>query len=221
MEYHNHSAAMKKRFFIVFISTFVIIFSVLNIRFAIANIRFWVAPGTITTDDTLGDAIRLLPLSENIQFRPLPDKARLVIDSIGVNAPIVFNVPNNNDSIYDNLESGVVHYSTTQRPGIENPGISLILGHSSAYPWYRGNYGSVFALIGKLKPGDKFYVQYEDNRVFVYEVKQSVVFNPFDADDPKLAEIERSREPSLVLVSCWPVGTNYRRIAVHATLVEI
>ena len=84
---------------------------------------------------TLEDAIRLLPLSQNTAPKPLPDQARLVIDSIGVDAPIVFNVPDNNDLIYQRLEDGVVHYSTTAKPG--NPGSGIILGHSSAYPCSR------------------------------------------------------------------------------------
>ncbi len=211
---------MRRRFVFVFFSSFIIIFGILNYRFVGANIRYFVAPGTIVTKDSLKDAVRLLPLAKDVFEKPLPDSAHLVIDSIGVNAPIVFGVPTNNDAIYQQLENGVVHYASTPKPGTRTQGLSIILGHSSAYPWYRGKYGSVFALLNKLKSGDRFYIQYSDGRLFVYAVKEAIVFNPFNPDDPRLAEVEKSEKPTLVLVSCWPVGTNYRRIAVVAELVQ-
>ncbi|MEK7125215.1 MAG: sortase [Patescibacteria group bacterium] len=207
---------MWTRFAAIFFGAFIVAFAVLNVRFVVANVRYALAPGTIRTGDSLSQAVRLLPLAENITDRPLPSRARLVIDSIGVNAPIVFDLPADNKKIYDGLERGVVHYSTSVKPG--QNGVALVLGHSSAYPWYRGSYGSVFALLNKLKPGEKFYIQYEGGPVFVFTVKRSLIFNPF-ASDARLAELEQNPNPSIILVSCWPVGTNYRRIAVQAEFV--
>ncbi|SRR6266498_2353553 len=218
MKFHNHPRALKIRFVIVFLSTFLIIFSLLNARFLYANVRYFIAPGTIITKDSLGQATKLLPLSKNLSEKPLPDNAHLVIDSIGIDVPIIFGVSTEENTIYKNLEKGVVHYSTTVKPG--ELGTALILGHSSAYPWYKGKYGSVFALLGKLKPGDKFYVQYKDKRLFVYEVKRTVVFNPF-GDGLILDQLESNPKPNLILVSCWPVGTAYRRIAIQAEPVGI
>jgi len=218
MQLHNRSRVIAVRLFVIFVSTFVGAFFLLNVRFVEKNVQYLVAPGTIKTRNTLQDAIRLLPLAANIQPKPLPDQARLVIDSIGVNAPIVFNVPADNNLIYNHLEDGVVHYSNTAKPGL--PGTAIILGHSSAYPWYKGDYGAVFALLSKIKPGDRFYVQYEDNRTFVYEMKQSIIFNPF-SDDKRLEELESAPGSSLILISCYPVGTNYKRIAVRAEQVQI
>jgi LPXTG-site transpeptidase (sortase) family protein len=217
MRLHNRSRVIAMRLAAIFTSTFVAAFFLLNIRFVEKNVQYLIAPGTIKTRNTLQDAIRLLPLAENVKPKPLPDHARLVIDSIGVNAPIVFGVSDDNDSIYKRLEDGVVHYSNTAKPGL--PGAAVILGHSSAYPWYKGDYGAVFALLSRIKPGDRFYIQYEDNRTFVYEMRQAIIFNPF-ADDQRLAELENTPESSLVLISCYPVGTNYKRIALQAMEVQ-
>ncbi len=215
---HRYSHMLVVRFVGIFVAAFAVFFVVLNIRFLTANARFLIAPGTISNPSSLSKALKTLPLAGDIDAQPLPSHARLVIDSIGVDAPIVFGVPGTEESIYRNLEHGVVHYSGTPKPG--PMGVSVILGHSSAYPWYRGNYGSVFALLGKLQPGDKFYIQYEDGRLFLYTVKQSIVFNPF-ASDERLTELEHRRTPTLVLVSCWPVGTNFRRIAVEAERISL
>jgi LPXTG-site transpeptidase (sortase) family protein len=217
MRLHNRGRVVAIRLVVIFSVTFIGAFLLLNYRFVAKEVQYAVAPGTIETRDTLQD-IRLLPLSGTVAEKPLPNTATLVIDKIGVHAPIVFNVPDNNDLIYSNLEKGVVHYSDTAKPGLA--GASIILGHSSAYPWYRGDYGAVFALLGKLNVGDRFYVQYADNRTFVYEMKQAIIFNPF-ADDPRLTALENASGSTLILISCYPVGTNYKRIAVQAQLVQI
>ncbi|HXK35965.1 MAG TPA: sortase [Candidatus Paceibacterota bacterium] len=218
MHLHHRRRVIAIRLLVIFCSTFIGAFLLLNLRFVEQNVQYFVAPGTIRSRDTLGDAIRLLPQAGAVAPSPLPDAARLVIDEIGVDAPIVFNVANDEKSIYARLEDGVVHYSNSAKPG--NPGAAVILGHSSAYPWYKGDFGAVFALLSKLDVGTRFYVQYEDNRTFVYEVSESVVFNPFK-DDPRLTELENMQGDSVILISCYPVGTDYLRIAVRAVRVQL
>lgn len=218
MRLHNRRRVVLIRLVVIFCVTFVVAFLLLNYRFVVKEVQYAVAPGTIQSRDTLGDAIRLLPRAQAAAPKPLPDNAKLVIDKIGVSAPIVFNVGDNTDAIYNRLEDGVVHYSVTAKPG--TPGTGIILGHSSAYPWYKGNYGAVFALLSKLNAGDRFYVQYSDGRTFVYEVRESLVFNPFNADE-RLTALENASGNNLILVSCYPVGTNYLRIAVRAVQIDI
>lgn len=202
---------MKKRFLLIFIAAFILIFAVLNSRFIIANVKFWMLGKVVSPPEIFSNPPKIEPEKK----LTLPDEALLVIGDIGVSAPIVFGVGSEAKNIYNNLENGVVHYSSTPKPGMN--GVSIILGHSSAYPWYKGAYGSVFALLGKLKIGDKIYVKYNDGQTFTFSVKQSIIFSPF-VKDTRLAEIEKSEKPTLILISCWPVGTNYKRIAVQAEL---
>ena len=205
---------MKLRFLKFFVLAFVIIFRVLNGRFVYANLKYWllVGPLPIATDKSESK----LPLSPGKAITNLPDQAILKIDSLGISAPIVFGAGSDLKNIYNSLEKGTVHYSGTPKPGMV--GTSIILGHSSAYPWYKGQYGSVFALLGRLKPGDKFRVQYDNGATFTFVIKQSVVFSPF-SKDARLTEIEKTPGSTVVLISCWPVGTNYKRIAVQAELI--
>jgi LPXTG-site transpeptidase (sortase) family protein len=218
MRLHHRGRVVAFRLFLIFVTTFGGAFLLLNLRFVEKNVQYWVAPGTIRSRDTLGDAVRLFPLSADVAAAPLPDDARLVIDKIGVDAPIVFEPLPDLKRIYARLEDGVVNYGSSAKPG--NPGTAVILGHSSAYPWYKGEYGAVFALLSKLALGDRFYVQYADNRLFVYEVSESVVFNPFK-NDARLTELEAMQGDSVILISCYPVGTDYLRIAVRAVRVQI
>jgi len=214
MQFHDHARTMRRRFLSMFLGSFMIFFALLNARYLYANVKYWVSPGTIVSNTTLTPSA--FPLAPAVQFKPLPDQAQLVIDHIGVNAPIIFGIRGVDDEIYKGLERGTVHYADTVKPGMS--GLSILLGHSSAYPWYKGQYGSVFALLGKMKIGDRFYIRYSDGRFFVFEVHESIVFNPL-SDDARLAELEQNAGTSLILVSCYPVGTNYQRIAIKADLV--
>ncbi len=158
----------------------------------------------------------LLPVS-NIQEKPLPNEATLAIKKINVSVPVVFGVGSDADAIYKNLSNGVVHYSVTPKPG--DGGASVILCHSSLYPWQYNKYGAPCALIGKLAQGDEITVKYSDGRIFNYAMTKSIVFNPLEGDDDKrLAEFESSPKPILLLVTCWPIGTNKNRIAIQAEL---
>ncbi len=158
----------------------------------------------------------LLPIS-TLDQQPLPNEATITIEKINVSVPIVFNVGANPDDIYKNLVNGMVHYSPTAKPG--QGGLSVVLCHSSLYPWQYNKYGAPCALIGKIEPGDRITVKYSDGRIFNYRMKQTIIFNPLEADgDKRLTELENNSKPTLVLVTCWPINTSKQRIALEAEL---
>ena len=206
---------MKKRFFLIFVAAFVLIFAVLNGRFLVAEAQY-----ALGITPTISPAASPTPATSPIPEKTViktSDNAVLTIGKIGVSAPIVFGVSDKTKDIYDNLSRGVVHYSLSPKPG--EGSASIILGHSSDYPWKKNVYGAAFALLGKLAPGDRLQVQYDNGTVLTFEVKQSLIFAPFSKDS-RLEKIEGSADSSLVLISCWPVGTAYKRIAVEAVLVR-
>jgi sortase (surface protein transpeptidase) len=51
-------------------------------------------------------------------------------------------------------------------------------------------------------------------------MSQAIIFNPFE-NDQRLVDIENATGSTVILISCYPVGTNYKRIAVQARLVQI
>jgi len=195
---------------------FAIIFSLLNGRFVYANLKYWLLVGPVPIAGWQNNNPQGLPISTEREVPVLSNQATIKIQRLGVTAPIVFDVGSDLKDVYNNLENGTVHYSSSPKPGAK--GASVILGHSSAYPWYKGAYGSVFALLGKLNPGDVISIEYSNGQKFTFLVKQSILFSPF-TDDSRLTEIEKSSSSSIVLVSCWPIGTDYKRIAIHAELI--
>ena len=141
---------------------------------------------------------------------------QLEIPSLSITAPIVFEPTTKADNIYKQLEKGVVHYASTPVPG--EPGTAIILGHSSHYPWYKGNYGYVFASLAQLKNGDTFKIE-KNGQVLKYKVDRLLIFSPKDTNNPELASLEKTNGSSIILMTCWPNGTNAKRVAVRADLI--
>ena len=97
---------------------------------------------------------------------------------------------------------------------INEKGTIIILGHSSAYPWYQGNYGSVFSLLNKLGEGDSIFL-FSDKEKYAY----GVVGKEIEA--PKNLTLETQKEESvLYLISCWPINTDWKRIVIKAIGVD-
>lgn len=137
---------------------------------------------------------------------------RLVIDEIGVSAPIIINVDGNNEQEYDeSLESGVAHLRGSALPG--ESGNVFIFAHSSYYEDRPGNYKQVFAKLNDLKLGDKLKIesQAED---YLYTVTDKKIV---EADDVHIAD-QSYNYKRLTLMTCWPIGSAEQRLVVVGEL---
>jgi len=117
-----------------------------------------------------------------------------------------------------NPEDSLGHYPGTALPG-EN-GNSFIFGHS-VLPWFfnSNNYKTIFSTLGKLEPGDEFYITY-NNQEFTYVVESTEELAPEEVDP--LADIKPKylNESTVVLMTCSPPGTKLKRLLVNAVLVD-
>jgi sortase A len=137
-------------------------------------------------------------------------ESRLKIPKIDVDAPIIWNVPE--DKIIDTLEDGLAHYEGTALPG--QVGNVFITGHSSYYVWAGGSYKEIFALLNKLENGDKIYLSYK-GVLFEYEVLGQKVVLP-----DNISVLDQTNDHTLSLMTCTPVGTNLRRLIITAKQVS-
>jgi sortase A len=134
------------------------------------------------------------------------------IPAIGVRAPIIFGTSNNPNEIQDELEDGTVHYPTSAVPGQRSN--VAIFGHSAGEPWEPGSYKFVFTLLDKIKPSDQIVITYKGT-IYIYEVTDSEVVQPTD-----VSILNPTSSAELTLVTCSPVGTNQKRLVVHAQQVS-
>lgn len=137
---------------------------------------------------------------------------RLVIPSLGVDAPIILPENSDENTLQTALERGVAFWPGSSLLG--EKGTIVILGHSSAYPWYKGEYGSIFSLLNNLKEGDYIFI-FSSRSKYGYRVIGKEINLPEDLNIEK-----QENEPVLYLLSCWPVKTNWKRIAVKATSID-
>lgn len=136
----------------------------------------------------------------------------IIIPKINVSAPIVYADSVAEDEVMKDLESGVVHYANTAKPG-EN-GNAVIFGHSSNDWWESGDYKFVFALLGKLEVGDQIQVNYS-SRKYVYEVTEKKVVEPSE-----VSVLNPTPNPVLTLITCTPPGTAWQRLIIVAKQIQ-
>jgi LPXTG-site transpeptidase (sortase) family protein len=157
-------------------------------------------------------------LPSNIAITPYEN--RIVIPKIGKNIPLVdvaiekgFDFDHMENIFMQELEKGVVRYPGTAKPG--ELGNAFVFGHSSNYPWLKGDYNDVFALLDELVYGDQIIVYYGQKK-FTYTIREKRIVRPGDV---KVLERDSSKK-ELSLMTCWPLGTTINRLIVFAELTK-
>jgi len=119
-------------------------------------------------------------VSLSVNIAPYED--RIIIPKIGKNIPLI-NVEHHDAGssnewhkiFMKELENGIIKYPGSANPG--EAGNSFIFGHSSNFPWAKGNYNDVFALLNELSAGDEIIVYFKQKK-FVYSVKEKIIVKP-------------------------------------------
>jgi LPXTG-site transpeptidase (sortase) family protein len=136
------------------------------------------------------------------------------IPKIQTKAPIVFLNSRDENSIYEGLKNGYVHYSRTAFPGENGDGVYFC--HSSTRYGSSGDYDTICANLDKLERGDEIVISSETTKLR-YAVTSRT--NDYDPSDPKI--FRKTQRPTMSIISCWPVGTNRYRIVVRAELISL
>ena len=141
----------------------------------------------------------------------------LDIDRIDLEVPVVLSKSYKEEDLQKDLNNGVIHYPHTAMPG--QRGNVYIAGHSSNYVWSKGAYNYAFRRLNDLSVGDKIVIKTKMSTgkeiIYTYEVTQKEEVSP---DDPRIFENTQSKV--LTLTTCWPLGTNARRLMIKAQLVS-
>lgn len=136
----------------------------------------------------------------------------LEIPALKLQAPLVIAKSTQIASLERDLDKGVVYYPGSVMPG-ENGQIA-ILGHSAPPNWPKIKHDWVFSEISKLKAGDEI-ILYFNNKKYTYKIFHTAIVNK--GEEVGTAGLTGNNN-ILTIISCWPPGKNYQRIAVSAEL---
>ena len=139
----------------------------------------------------------------------------LVIENLGIKAPIMFAEKREEKEYQKLLSGGVVHVPGTALPG--ETGNCFIFGHSSDFFWKPGKYKTVFALLPNIKIGEKIILTDAKGEAHTYRVLESLSVNP---DRTDLLAQANNQQKILTLQTSWPLGTALKRWIVRAELQD-
>lgn len=168
-----------------------------------------VAVETTGTSPSFADILT----GETKQYLEASDtKFSLIIPKIGANARVYPNVDPGDEKIFQPiLQKGIAHAKGSVFPGL--PGNTYLFAHSTDSWWNVGRYNAVFYLLKELQPGDDVVVFFEHER-HDYVVESSVIL---DANDTEFLKKAQEGPEKLILQTCWPPGTTWKRLYVIAT----
>ena len=191
---------LRLRIFSIVISVLIIVAALLAGPYFWAHVRFTFSPPQVQTNN------------DNRQLITAYEPNTLVIESLGIEAPIVYAEDNNDNTFAAALAQGVVHYPGTKNPG--QPGNVYIFGHSSDLPWSQGDYKTVFALLPRVEIGAEVIVTDASGNAFTYTVTES-----FSAGANRVDLLANTPEQyRLTLQTSYPIGTALRRWIVISEL---
>lgn len=150
-----------------------------------------------------------------IHVEPVSRESAIVIEKIGVNAPIVaeVNVANRREYLTA-LKLGVAQAKGSAQAG--EVGNTYLFAHSALDFWNFGPYATVFTLLGNLEIGDRIVIFYHRER-YDYAVTNKEIVKGFNTEP-----LSRTyHEPVLTIQTCDPPGTALNRLIVTAKLVKV
>ena len=151
--------------------------------------------------------------SQFTEIKPVDEDFSIVIPKINVNAAIVQDVdPYSSFEYQRQLAKGVAHAAGTALPDEERS--MFLFAHASGDILMARRYNSVFYLLNKLEAGDQLLIYYR-GAPYHYQVSAS---KEVAAD--AIAYLENNLESDLILMTCTPPGTTWRRLLVFADKIS-
>lgn len=145
---------------------------------------------------------------------PKSTKFGVVVEKIGANSVIIPNVDPSNRNQYEKaLKQGIAHAKGSVYPG--QKGVSFLFSHSTQNAWDVPRYNAIFYLLRELTIGDRIITYFNDVR-YDYVVDDKVVV---EGNDTSYYNLD-TQEPLLIMQTCDPPGTTWKRLLVIAKLVN-
>ncbi len=185
---------------------FTILFLQYN-RLIFAPIAAYVSPG----ESPAGEITAVDP---TVTLTKVSSENKLIIPKLNVDVPLNFGY--DASEAMSAMNHGVVHYrinGASAYPG--EIGNFVVLGHSAGDVYSANQYKFIFSGLERLEEGDIIYVHYNSMR-YTYKMVGREIILPTEVE--KLTEPKEV--PTLLMVTCWPLGTSQKRLVIHAEQIS-
>lgn len=164
--------------------------------------------------ETLMDAVR-----KPEEVPPEEKQFQVEIPKIKANLKVIPNIDAGDEKAYSEaLMKGVAHAAGSGLPGEKNTTnrTVYIFGHSTNAVWNIEKYNALFYSLKDMEKGDEISVWFWGKQ-FHYKVTNVVKIDPSD-----LTYLQpQTLKDQLILQTCWPPGTTWKRLLVIAEPVEV
>lgn len=135
----------------------------------------------------------------------------VVIPRIGAAEAVTSNVDPDNETAYlEVLKSTIAHAKGSAFPGLN--GRTYIFAHSADNFWNVGRYNAVFYLLKEMENNDEIYVFFQGKK-FTYKVYDKKIV---ESSETQYITSNLGQGEELILQTCWPPGTAWKRLLVFA-----
>ncbi len=181
-----------------------------GVQFEVADISTLTSSNNQKKEQTTSFADLLVGAKEQV-LSPIDTEFSIVIPKIGASARVIANVdPSDENKFLPALLEGVAHAQGSVFPGLS--GNVYLFAHSADNFWNAGRYNAVFYLLKDLDKGDEIVIFYQGKRYNYFVTEQRIV----DPEDVSfITQAQRGNE-QLILQTCWPPGTTFKRLMVFA-----
>jgi LPXTG-site transpeptidase (sortase) family protein len=143
---------------------------------------------------------------------PIDPLFSILIPKLGIDEKVFPNVdPDNPQDYLPVLQQGIAHAKGSVFPG--ESGTTYLFAHSADNWWDIEHYNAIFYTLNNLSSGDEIAVYFE-NRRYEYVVSQQIISDP---QDVTYLTAQHGGAQRLVLQTCWPPGTTFKRLYIVAT----
>lgn len=148
---------------------------------------------------------------------PKDTEFSILIPKIGASSKIYANIDSSNQNNFlPILQHGVAHAKGTVFPGMN--GNIYLFAHSTDNFWNVGRYNAIFYLLKNMSAGDEIVIFYQNVR-HDYKVIETRVVEASDVS--YITKGQEAGQETLVLQTCWPPGTTWKRLLVIAKPVSL
>jgi LPXTG-site transpeptidase (sortase) family protein len=135
----------------------------------------------------------------------------LIIPKIAVRTKVLTNIDPNKESEYNSvLSNKAAHAAGSSFPG--QKGLIYLFGHSTNSIFNLNFFNPVFYSVKNLEKGDELALLYQ-GKLYKYRIDDKKIV---EADDLSNLQAEPNEE-KLILQTCWPPGTSWKRLLLIAS----